>query len=143
MPNEDVDVMGLIDAVLMQPVSSSTKSELRSFRSQAETGTLDHDDRKYVVALCNRFLDRAGSSYRYPEPSGGASEKLNPVPGSGSIGRAVETLVKFPLALVKFSLALVLFVALPVLLIYGVILIIFRSAFDVELPNPLHWFSRH
>jgi hypothetical protein len=147
MPTETIGIIDLIDAVLNGAVTSeSTKVELRAFREQASAGSLDRDDYKYVVALCNRLLGRPSPPDEHPKLTEGISRQLSPVPEIGTAGRAVITSVTAMTGFVQISFGLVFFIALlalPVLIAYAVIVILFREAFGVELPNPLHWISHH
>jgi hypothetical protein len=52
----DPELTNLLDTVLALPVASITKSELHSYRVQAEADQLQPEDRKYVIALCNRLM---------------------------------------------------------------------------------------
>jgi hypothetical protein len=137
----------LIDVVQSCPISKETSSEVSRFRALAEARTLTRDDRRYAIALCARLL-RPSRSYNYPAIAGG-SEKLGLARMSTFVSFAcapVDLFVYLLGALRRLFLALLslfLFVGLPFLVIYGLVVIIFRSAFDVDLPNPLYWFSRH
>ena len=107
------DVVRLIDLALNRPISNAAKTELQSFKTQAEAGTLDPDDRKYAIKLCQWLL--AGTGER--------------ATGSDAVV-GVATI---------FGGGVIIGVWLLVmLLIYGVIVIIFRYAFGVELWNPFH-----
>jgi hypothetical protein len=71
---ENDEIIGVIDAMLTWPVSGSTKENLRSFKAQAEAGTLQNDDRKYVIALGKRLLRSRNGSHQYPS-LGNTSER--------------------------------------------------------------------
>jgi hypothetical protein len=137
----------LIDVVQCFPISKETNSEVSRFRALAEARTLTRDDRRYAIALCARLL-RPSRSYIYPSIAGG-SKKLGPARMNAFVSFACASVDWFAYlggALWRLFLALLslfLFLGLPFLVIYGLVIIIFRSAFDVELPNPLYWFSRH
>src|SRR5262249_22672310 len=49
-------IVSLIDEVLALPVALSTISELKTYRLQDQSGTLEDDDRNYVIALCKRLM---------------------------------------------------------------------------------------
>ena len=54
--NPDSELISLIDSALGLPISESTLADLRAYREQIQSGSIEDDDRKYVVALCKRLL---------------------------------------------------------------------------------------
>jgi len=66
MLKEPDDIIPLINDTLGLPVAASTFLELESYRTQAEAMTLHPDDRKYVVALCNRLRNGASNAVTWP-----------------------------------------------------------------------------
>src|SRR5262249_19608185 len=132
-----------IDAALNITTSESTKSELRAYRAQIQAGTLQADDRSYVAALCKRLLDAT-------EPSGGGSggglrgepntmtdgkrEKVEARPVSGTkVGLLASVFALGALIYIPIAIGLV---AMWFLFLYGIVVIVFRHAFGVHLPNP-------
>jgi len=63
----DKELLDLLDRVLTLPVSESANTALRSYREQAEAGQLDPDNRKYVIAFCDRLLHHKAGSQRSDE----------------------------------------------------------------------------
>jgi hypothetical protein len=107
------DLIELIDAAFNWPISNAVRAELQSFKTQIEAGTLHPDDRKYAIKLCQWILD----------------SPPNRVTGSSAVFGVTALLGR------GFIIGVWL---LGVLLIYGVVIIIFRYAFGVELWNPFH-----
>ena len=54
--NPDSELVSLIDTALGLPISESTLANLRAYKEQIQSGSIEDDDRKYVVALCKRLL---------------------------------------------------------------------------------------
>ena len=54
--NPDSELISLIDSALGLPISESTLADLRAYKEQIQSGSIEDDDRKYVVALCKRLL---------------------------------------------------------------------------------------
>jgi hypothetical protein len=55
----DSELVSLIDSALGLPVSESTMYNLRAYKQQIQSGSIEDDDRKYAVAFCNRLLRAA------------------------------------------------------------------------------------
>jgi hypothetical protein len=127
------DIVRLIDAALNQPISNAAKAELLSYRTQAETATLLPDDRNYVIARCRRLLRGKSEPYQYPDLKNTREHAAEP--GYRSRTTGVLALVAGGLFFVPLVIGGWLLAAL---LVYGVIVIIFRYAFGVELWNPFN-----
>ena len=56
--NPDGELVSLIDTALGLPISESTLADLGAYKEQIQSGSIEDDDRKYVVALCNGCFPR-------------------------------------------------------------------------------------
>jgi hypothetical protein len=121
----DEEVIDLIDAALAKPTLATTRSELLSFRTQLRAGVLENDDRRYVVALCKRMLRR-------PSEADPGPDNLAPAP---HLSRS-DLANSFGLGPVSGCLVSVAVLVVLLLFFYGIVVIVFREAFGVELPNP-------
>jgi hypothetical protein len=49
-------LIALVDSVSVLPISHGTLDNLRTYRAQIQSGTIQTDDQNYVIALCQRLL---------------------------------------------------------------------------------------
>ena len=59
----NTELIAAIDSVLALSISDSASDDLRAYKRQIEDGTIQTDDRKYVVDLCRRLIQQATSRH--------------------------------------------------------------------------------